>query len=34
MDGVAFLPVGALQTERFQEDKKLLSDHLPRQPRH
>ncbi len=34
MESVDFLPVSALHMERFQEDKKLLLDHLPRPPRH
>jgi hypothetical protein len=33
MEAVDLLPVSALQLEPFQEDKKLLPDHLLRQPR-
>ena len=34
MEAVDLLPVSALQMERFQEDKRLLPDHLLLQPRH
>jgi hypothetical protein len=34
MEAVDLLPVSKLQMKRFQEDKKLLPDHLRRQPRH
>jgi hypothetical protein len=33
METVDLLPVSALQMEPFQEDTKLLPDHLLRQPR-
>jgi hypothetical protein len=34
MEVVGLPPVSALQMERFQEEKKLLSAHLLRPPRH
>ncbi len=34
MEVVRLPPVSALQMERFQEEKKLLSAHLLRPPRH
>jgi hypothetical protein len=34
LEAVDLLPVSALQMGPFQEDKKLLPDHLLRQPRH